>query len=51
MRIGVIQASSQSEKNSLLFENVKKYAKCATVLNFGPQKRRHAIDGGDRSET
>ena len=35
MRIGVIQASSQSEKNSLLFENVKKYAKYATVLNFG----------------
>lgn len=35
MRIGVIQASSQSEKNSLLFETVKKYAKYATVLNFG----------------
>ncbi len=32
MRSGVIQASSQSEKNSLLFETVKKYA---TVLNFG----------------
>ena len=35
MRIGVIQASSQSEKNSLLFETVKTYAKYATVLNFG----------------
>ena len=35
MRIGVIQASSQSGKNSLLFETVKTYAKYATVLNFG----------------
>lgn len=35
MQIGVIQASSQSEKNSLLFETVKKFAKYATVLNFG----------------
>ena len=35
MRIGVIQASSQAEKNSLLYETVKKHAKGAEVFNFG----------------
>lgn len=35
MRIVVIQASSQAEKNSLLYETVKKHAKGAEVHNFG----------------
>jgi len=35
MRIGVIQAGSQAEKNSLLYETVKKYASYADVINFG----------------
>lgn len=35
MRIGVIQASSQANKNALLYEAVKKHAKGADVLNFG----------------
>ncbi|MBQ4429709.1 MAG: RpiB/LacA/LacB family sugar-phosphate isomerase [Clostridia bacterium] len=35
MRIGVIQASSQSNKNALLYEAVKKHANGAEVHNFG----------------
>ena len=35
MRIGVIQASSQAGKNTLLYETVKKYASDADVINFG----------------
>lgn len=35
MRIGVIQASSQANKNALLYEAVKKHAKGAEVYNFG----------------
>ncbi|MBR5948370.1 MAG: RpiB/LacA/LacB family sugar-phosphate isomerase [Clostridia bacterium] len=35
MRIGIIQASSQAEKNALIYETVKKYAKDAEVFNFG----------------
>ncbi len=35
MRIGVIQASSQANKNALLYEAVIKHAKGADVLNFG----------------
>ena len=35
MKIGVIQASSQSGKNSLIYNTVKKYAPDAEVINFG----------------
>ena len=35
MKIGVIQASSQAEKNQLLFETVEKYAANAEIINFG----------------
>lgn len=35
MRIAVIQASSQSAKNSMIYETVRKYAYDSTVLNFG----------------
>lgn len=35
MKIGVIQASSQCEKNKILFDTVSKYAKDHTVVNFG----------------
>ncbi len=35
MRIGVIQASSQAEKNTLLFDTVRKYAFGSDVINFG----------------
>ena len=35
MKIGVIQASSQAGKNTLLYETVKKYASGAEVINFG----------------
>lgn len=35
MRIGVIQASSQASKNTLLYETVKKYASGSDVINFG----------------
>lgn len=35
MRIAVIQASSQAEKNELLYETVKKYAIDSEVINFG----------------
>ena len=36
MRIGIIQASSQAEKNELIVNTVKKYApKDAEVINFG----------------
>ena len=35
MRIAVIQASSQSAKNSMIYETVRKYACDSTVLNFG----------------
>lgn len=34
MRIGVIQASSQAQKNGLIYETVKRYAKDAEVINF-----------------
>ena len=35
MTIGVIQASSQAQKNSLLFNTVKRYAPDSVVVNFG----------------
>ena len=35
MKIGVIQASSQSEKNNLIFDTVSKYAADSEVINFG----------------
>ena len=35
MKIGIIQASSQNDKNALLFETVRKYAGTAEVINFG----------------
>ena len=35
MKIGIIQASSQTAKNQLLFETVKKYAVGDEVINFG----------------
>ena len=35
MTIGVIQASSQAQKNSLLFNAVKRYAPDSMVVNFG----------------
>ena len=38
MKIAVIQASSQSEKNELIYSTVKKYASDADVINFGCTK-------------
>lgn len=35
MRVGIIQGSSQAQKNSLLYETVKKYARSHEVINFG----------------
>ncbi|MCR4756908.1 MAG: RpiB/LacA/LacB family sugar-phosphate isomerase [Butyrivibrio sp.] len=35
MKIAVIQASSQAEKNEFIYETVKKYAKDSEVINFG----------------
>lgn len=35
MKIGVIQASSQTSKNKILFESTKKNAKQHEVINFG----------------
>lgn len=35
MKIAVIQASSQAEKNELLYSTVKKYAEGSEVFNFG----------------
>lgn len=35
MKIGVIQASSQRDKNKILFDAVCKYAKGHSVVNFG----------------
>ena len=36
MKIGVIQASSQAEKNELIYNAVKKYApKDSQIVNFG----------------
>ena len=35
MKIAVIQASSQSQKNGLLYGTVKKYASDSEVINFG----------------
>ena len=35
MKIAVIQATSQINKNGLLFDAVKKYAKESEVINFG----------------
>ena len=35
MKIGVIQASSQSEKNRLIFDTVSRYAADSEVINFG----------------
>ena len=35
MKIGIIQASSQASRNTLLYETVRKYASDAEVLNFG----------------
>lgn len=38
MKIAVIQASSQAEKNELIYGTVKKYAPDADVINFGCTK-------------
>ncbi len=35
MRVGIIQGSSQAQKNRLLYETVKKYATAHEVVNFG----------------
>ena len=35
MKIAVVQASSQAEKNALIYGTVKKYAPDADVINFG----------------
>ena len=35
MNIGIIQATSQAEKNQLLFDAVKKYAANDEIINFG----------------
>ena len=35
MKIAVIQASSQAEKNELIYSTVKKYASDSEVINFG----------------
>lgn len=35
MKIAVIQASSQANKNKLIFETVRQYAKDCDVVNFG----------------
>ncbi len=35
MRVGIIQGSSQAQKNRLLYETVKKYATGHEVVNFG----------------
>ena len=35
MKIAVIQASSQAQKNALIYSTVKKYAKDSEVINFG----------------
>ena len=36
MKIGIIQASSQAEKNELIYNTVRKYApKGSEVINFG----------------
>ena len=35
MNIGIIQATSQAEKNQLLFDAVKKYAANDAIINFG----------------
>ena len=35
MIVGVIQASSQTNKNNILFDAVKKYATGHEVINFG----------------
>ena len=35
MKVGIIQASSQSEKNGLLYDTTKKYAADSQVINFG----------------
>ena len=38
MKIAVIQASSQAEKNELIYSTVKKYASGCDVINFGCTK-------------
>ena len=38
MKIAVIQASSQAEKNELIYSTVKKYASDSEVINFGCAK-------------
>ena len=35
MRIGIIQASSQADKNEMVFQAVKRYAADSEVINFG----------------
>ena len=35
MKIGVIQASSQAEKNEMIFRAVQQYAPDAEAVNFG----------------
>ena len=38
MKIAVIQASSQADKNELIYETVKRYASDDEVINFGCKK-------------
>ena len=38
MKVAVIQASSQAEKNELIYSTVKKYASDSDVINFGCTK-------------
>ena len=35
MKIGIIQASSQSDKNELIFNTVREYAGDSKIVNFG----------------
>lgn len=35
MKIGIIQASSQISKNSIIYDSVKEYAEVHTIINFG----------------
>ena len=35
MKIGIIQASSQSDKNELICDSVHKYAGDSEIVNFG----------------
>lgn len=45
MRIGVIQASSQKEKNAFIYESVKEYAKGHEVCLSGEEKLDEGLLG------